>query len=149
MQIMPHGGWCCGVNHLRGFGRPTDPAYQYTQVVLRGKRHVYDSVAGRYTGTEDDPSKDHIDWSSKEREGVTREAAFDEAVTTFTAGLLEVVLTDKCLSHPSHGKFWANKLKAAGFKLVSRFTNPKSGNVCNVFHLYKKPPVEGNPPNWE
>lgn len=50
--------------------------------------------------------------------------------------LVEVVLTNaQCRRNPNHPK-WLQEL---GFKLVSRFKNPNSGNICNVFHYNKAP----------
>ena len=33
----------------------------------------------------------------------------------------------------------APALRATGFKLVTRFKNPNSGNICNVFHRNQTP----------
>ena len=50
--------------------------------------------------------------------------------------LLEVVLTNRqCAAHPDLPVM----LQEEGFKLVSRFSNPNSGNICNVFHYNKHP----------
>jgi hypothetical protein len=50
--------------------------------------------------------------------------------------LLEVVLTNKqCRQHPNLPVM----LQEEGFKLVNRFLNPNSGNICNVFHYNKSP----------
>lgn len=50
--------------------------------------------------------------------------------------LVEVVLTNRqCKMYPDHPR-WLQEL---GFKVVSRFKNPNSGNICNVFHYNKVP----------
>jgi len=50
--------------------------------------------------------------------------------------VFEVVLTNQqCKNYPDHPK-WLQEL---GFKLVTRFINPNSGNICNVFHYNKYP----------
>lgn len=50
--------------------------------------------------------------------------------------LLEVVLTNnQCRQHPNVPVM----LQEEGFKLVNRFLNPNSGNICNVFHYNKSP----------
>lgn len=88
-----HGGGCCGINHISGFGGGET------------KEHLLALI-----GTE-----------SRRR---TRSM------------ILEVVLTNgQCKQYPNHPK-WLQEL---GFKLVSRFCNPNSGNICNVFHYNKYP----------
>jgi hypothetical protein len=50
--------------------------------------------------------------------------------------LLEVVLTNtQCRQYPN----LPIMLQEEGFKLVNRFLNPNSGNICNVFHYNKSP----------
>lgn len=50
--------------------------------------------------------------------------------------LVEAVLTNGQLNaNPELGKI----LDETGFKLVSRFQNPNSNNICNVFHYNKAP----------
>lgn len=50
--------------------------------------------------------------------------------------LLEVVLTNnQCRRYPDLPVM----LQEEGFKLVNRFLNPNSGNICNVFHYNKSP----------
>ena len=50
--------------------------------------------------------------------------------------LLEIVLTNRqCTRRPELPVMIQRK----GFKLVSRFLNPNSGNICNVFHYNRRP----------
>ena len=50
--------------------------------------------------------------------------------------LIEVVLTNgQCRSSPRLPVM----LQEVGFKLVNRFRNPNTGNICNVFHYNKSP----------
>lgn len=44
--------------------------------------------------------------------------------------LIEIVLTDNQLTYPN----LRSVIERANFRLVSRFKNPNSGNICNVFH---------------
>lgn len=47
--------------------------------------------------------------------------------------LVEAVLTNaQC--NQNHLRHIPEALQRIGFKLVSRFKNPNSGNICNVFH---------------
>lgn len=49
--------------------------------------------------------------------------------------MLEVVLTDGQL----RGNRLSRMLVTSGFKLVYRFRNANSGNICNVFHRHNAP----------
>lgn len=50
--------------------------------------------------------------------------------------LVEVILTNRqCKELPNVPKW----LQEIGFKLVNRFKNPNSGNICNVFHYNSSP----------
>lgn len=53
--------------------------------------------------------------------------------------LTEIVLTDEQMG--SMPKL-LQSMKELGFRRVSRFLNPNSGNVCNVFHSHKEPIVK-------
>lgn len=47
---------------------------------------------------------------------------------------VEAIITNRqCRYHPS----LPINLQKAGFRLVSRFNNPNTGNICNVFHYTK------------
>lgn len=48
-------------------------------------------------------------------------------------GIIEAVLTNKQCNATST-RHIPEALQRIGFKLVSRFKNPNSGNICNVFH---------------
>lgn len=48
-------------------------------------------------------------------------------------GLIEAVLTNSQCNSPGT-RHIPEALQRIGFKLVSRFKNPNSGNICNVFH---------------
>lgn len=88
-----HGGRCCGINHISGFGAATT------------KQDIVNALANT---------------RQYERRGQ----------------LVEAVLTNRQLnSNPHLGQI----LDETGFKLVSRFQNPNSGNICNVFHYNKAP----------
>lgn len=50
--------------------------------------------------------------------------------------LVEIVLTNRqCANRPELPVMIQKK----GFKLVNRFLNPNSGNICNVFHYNRRP----------
>lgn len=92
-SISDHGGACCGIRHLVGFG-PYDTA------------------------------EDILVQLAKTRQGDDK------------GMLVEAVVTNSQLNRYRN---IAPALRDAGFKLVTRFKNPNSGNVCNVFHYNKVP----------
>lgn len=51
--------------------------------------------------------------------------------------LIEAVLTNSQLK--KNNEYLKKVMKEAGFKKVSSFCNPNSGNICNVFHYNKCP----------
>lgn len=55
--------------------------------------------------------------------------AFDE--NHGSAGLVEIVLTDSQLQQG-----WLRVIQKRGFKRVSRFRNPNTDNICNVYHQF-------------
>lgn len=55
------------------------------------------------------------------------------------AGVVEVVLTNR-QCREARTQHIPEILQRVGFKLVSRFKNPNSGNICNVFHYNQKDP---------
>lgn len=117
MQMRNHGGSCCGIRHLVGFG-PWDD--------LVNARSVFNSRTHRY-----------------ETKGESRLEAFNgfmKKLDSRTAGyqsnrgtrgkLVECVVTDGQIERTPT---IPGMLKKAGFRLVSRFDN-SSGDMCNVFH---------------
>jgi hypothetical protein len=81
------------------------------------------------------------------------QAALDRYLVTGNNNrLCEAVLTDNQCNR--NGGQWPRVLRRMGFKLVARFRNSNSGNVCNVFHKINKPlslepeniPFEWGPP---
>lgn len=48
-------------------------------------------------------------------------------------GIIEAVMTNAQCRSRATGHI-PEALQRIGFKLVSRFKNPNSGNICNVFH---------------
>lgn len=54
-------------------------------------------------------------------------------------GIIEAVLTNAQCNNPRTSHI-PEALQKVGFRLVSRFKNPNSGNICNVFHYNQKAP---------
>lgn len=98
-----HGGGCCGINHIRGFGGGGMGGYHRVGV----------------------PTREEL-----------REMMRPGNMAANRGMLLEVVLTNnQCRQNPNVPIM----LQEEGFKLVNRFLNPNSGNICNVFHYNKSP----------
>lgn len=75
-----------------------------------------------------------VGWSLNNDRGRIYEKIKDDKAATPVGRLLEVVVTDgQLISQPNLGP----ALAAEEFRLVSRFMNDNSGNVCNVFHYIR------------
>jgi len=111
-----HGGGCCGIKHLRGFGG--------------SDAGVLETVKRRLTKT-----RGRVRW-----EGTT---LFREESGAAPEGkIIEVVLTDGQVKDKPLTCAW---LKKFGFKLVHRFYN-STGSMCNVLHYcHGTRPSEGSP----
>jgi hypothetical protein len=144
-----HGGGCCGVRHLFGFGHPNvnwkerlrDQGYPTQQALenaaaaqIRGQPIVASNAAYSL------PVAD------------TQAAEFEkmmEYLNTpshgFSSKCIEVVFTDwQFNSYPA----WPKLLKDAGFEFKTRFCNNGS-SWCNVFHKVVDSKYEDkNPPKW-
>lgn len=106
-----HGGGCCGVKHLSNFSS-TYRAY-LTHPKNGIPRYISIPISAELI-----------------KDAVSKTTQFQ------TQGILvEAVLTNTQLKDP----VVAEAIQDAGFKLVSRFKNPNSGNICNVFHYNQVP----------
>lgn len=102
-----HGGRCCGVSHLFGFGqRPLNEV---------GPNGPNNTVARL-----DEELELFRTWEG--------ERDYENEEERIRAGLVEVILTDAQMVA------WAPILKERRFRLVTRFFNSNSGNHCNVLH---------------
>lgn len=118
MQMSYHGGGCCGMRHIKGFVKPTQPNVIWEE----GRpRDDIDKATGRQFTVEE----------AFERcfEKLEKELYYED----YGSKCVEVVLTDLQLSTSRGGGIWLTKLKERGFKLVNRFQNT-TGAYCNVFH---------------
>jgi len=125
MQLRSHGGSCCGIRHLSGFGA-------WGTKVNAG----YNSLGRRYeTKTRLELFKGFM----KQLEGS------DFTTNRGAEGkLVEVVVTDSQVrSNPDI----PSVLKAYGFKFVTRFNN-SSGGMCNVFHKTTGKCGDHEVPSW-
>lgn len=149
MQLRYHGGGCCGVRHLIGFG---DPVLDYRKYFFEGEAYkttkytdtqrnkmILDSVRG-------DPQQGMpilynapvADTHLQEFENIMEWSAANMVHKT-----IEVILNDNQVrSYP----LWVEKLKEHGFELKLRFYN-NNNSWCNVFHKsFAK--TDDNTPKW-
>lgn len=120
MRLSNHGGSCCGIKHIHGFGNSDDA------VLRQIKRSLTRTPGGK-----------RVKWDG--------ETLFEERSGTNPEGkIIEVVLTDgQIRSHPRTCAW----LKKFGFKLVHRFDN-RTGSMCNVLHYcHSTQPNESSP--WQ
>lgn len=121
MRIVSHGGKCCGILHIFGFG--TNPDGQHPQVDDNGVRQHDDDGLGLYDGTYLSKLDEILDMFN------TRNFALPR--------LIEVTLV-------SNQRVWYPILEERGFRLAYEFHNGNTGNIVKVFHLYKRPNDGGN-----
>jgi len=92
-MLRGHGGGCCGINYMSGFGLAT----------------TADEIRALLAQTRQQQTR-----------GILVEA---------------VVTNGQLQAYPNVGR----ALKETGFNLATRFQNPHSSNICNVFHYNRVP----------
>ncbi len=106
VNLLNHGGYCCGMRHIQGFN-----GYDRNRDVPRP-----------------------IPYSPRTETGYERlkRLVFSCNQRGAASGrLIEVVLTNQqCRSNPQ----LLQDLKEIGFDLVNRFRNANSRSICNIFH---------------
>jgi hypothetical protein len=121
MNLSQHGGNCCGVRHLWGFGGPTSRVF-----------NGYSSRTGkpRYTTflTQFKKKLAEVGPNTENNRGK----------------LVEVILTDGQITSSPR---WIKELKDRDFRLVSRFHN-STGGWCNVFHKCTGNCRDDKVPDW-
>lgn len=109
-----HGGECCGITHIHNI---------HGNNFREGDMESLKAKIIKYVEEFIDENMGFYDPEYPEDEG------WKEPVERFNR-LFEMVLTDQQL----YEQGWAKPLKDFGFKLVSRFRNDNSDNICNVLH---------------
>lgn len=120
MQVLNHGGHCCGVKHIIGF--PARPDYQCWALT---ERTVYQG-AGREM---DNPAKDFYPGPAPAEPGTIRLDRLLEYIDKKKTGhLVEVILSSYVSSH------WKTTLEERGFVLVTKFKNSNTDMDLHVYH---------------
>ena len=107
MYTNDHGGSCCGITHLIEFAyRPSE---NHFKALKEETKEITDNLIDRWNeGHCDDEENICDEW----------EGPYGHCI--------EAVLTDAQL------KEWGCEMKKQGWKLVFRFLNDNSNNICNL-----------------
>lgn len=147
MELVFHGGKCCGIKTIYGFSCPPDhnlPARQKTV-------HENEDQHGRHV-------RSNLSFFAEEAPVETGAARLDRLLAYADeyrpSGIIEAVLAQ----HPSHDDpantnkygmaqkdIWEETLLSRGFFLVNHNKNSNTGNTCYVYHRNstdKKPKKE-------
>lgn len=128
MQLLEHGGGCCGVRHIRGFQRsPANRGYASYGPPLPGGG----SYIGGFTPNNLALGPELLDALLAE---FYRRYQEEEGGSS---RLIEAILTDA-----QEAAGWRAEIERRGFVRTIRFLNRNTGNFCNIYYLYRH--REGN-----
>jgi hypothetical protein len=129
IRIQTHGGRCCGIKTIHGFGgHPND----YVGAKKKQPRHQYTDIYGHSV------SKNYNfyrDARPKETYLERFKAYLEYLKEERPSGLVEVTMTGCQLDY----RGWQKVLEDHGFKEVTKFYNSNSGDHVYVFHLVYGP----------
>lgn len=142
MQLVSHGGNCCGIKTIYGFMPSPE-----TDI---GPLEKFGHSDGDADGTMQ-PLTRFFHESAPKESGLKRLKRYIDYLSERRPdGLLEIALVEKVRYRvPTSGPFWHAQeewfpvVEKLGFKMVSRFCNSNSGNVVRVYHLRfgEEPPL--------
>lgn len=122
MYTENHGGHCCGITHLVEFSY--HPSENHFKALKEETKEITDNLIESWNdANHDDEKSNYGEW----------EGLYGHCI--------EAVLTDTQL------KEWGREMKKQGWKLVFRFLNNNSHNVCNLLVKSDKEIVD-TPPFW-
>jgi hypothetical protein len=125
LHLTAHGGHCCGIKHIHGFG--TSPSYSEPEikapsVQTSGQPYRFDLLKNKYG--------DKLADSIPEETKIERLDRILKYITdNWRKGIVEVVLTN------GQAGVWEESLFERGFKKVTSCRNSNSANIINVYHL--------------
>jgi hypothetical protein len=134
MRLYHHGGKCCGIKIIEGFGiNPTgnvDPNHDTNPVPdVRG---MINSVTD---GTLPCMGKEFfLDEAPRETYIQRLDRLINFAIKKRSGGLLEAVLATASCPCCNQVAVWGPILEERGFTPVTTFYNSNSGNKCTVYH---------------
>lgn len=129
MQLVFHGGKCCGIKTVYCMG--TDPAVSQPSLEKMARRNNRDQTYGDVSSdmrffTDSAPEE-----SGKDR--LQRYITFMER--NRPRNVLEVVLCESSDHEWQDQSAWVPTLQELGFKMVNRHSNSNSGNFIQIWHL--------------
>lgn len=135
LKIQTHGGRCCGIKTIHGFGAgPTQRLGPKKAQKFNDCTDIYGHSVHR-----------NYNWYRPKRPKETYLERFEEYIRYIKQyrpkGLIEVTMTNSQLDGTSYDYCnptqyaWLPVLEKHGFKLVSKFKNSNTEGIVNVFHL--------------
>lgn len=127
LTLRAHGGGCCGMAHIHGFGSSTnrqEPPIPAAVPQEAGLAYKY-----QFIGRDGEKITDRLDYL------IQRHRSFN-----CLNGVLEVVL------NWGQNAVWEKELTSRGFKRVNQFKNSNSYNTILVYHLKTEEYVAPKPP---
>jgi len=133
MQLVFHGGKCCGIKTIYGLGYgPNAPTAIQPALEALPKRDDRDQCGW------DCSSEDRFFHEEAPKESATDrlDRYIDYMKRRRPCNIVEIVIAIRNDNFDwSCQRFWPDVLKEKGFKEVNRHLNSNSGNTCAVFHL--------------
>jgi hypothetical protein len=151
MQMVAHGGHCCGIRTIFGFGVFNQTNFnQFFRVFSDFRDGIQDWTSSVYRPALNENGQHMVDHMGRALlfyggtpgnfQGVEIR---DHDRRFYNNRLIEIVLTDGQLMNTGVNVLvnnqgcgsWLQALSALGFRPVSRFRNSNSGRYCTVFHF--------------
>lgn len=131
LHLVSHGGHCCGIKTIWGFGADPDDMAMAVKRVVTAKEATNAAIARLCMTNVDlpqEPGRDRL------------KRYVDYAVKAWPGHLLEVAIVVKNAPHLAYSsqKAWIPILEDLGFKKVNEFKNSNTTNTVGVFHLIIK-----------
>lgn len=129
MQLVFHGGKCCGIKTVYCMGTSPDEKHEALEKLARrnNRDQTYGDVSSDMRFFTDDAPEE----SGKDR--LKRYITFMER--NRPRNVLEVVLCEFSRCEWQDQTAWVPTLEELGFKLVNRHSNSNSGNFIQIWHL--------------
>lgn len=141
MQLLFHGGLCCGIKTIQGFDDPESKLYPVEKLTVNDN----DQSGGRQTG----PS---VSFFTDEAPQETVEERFVRLIEFCKRrrpqGMIELVLAgnvwvDVRSKRKMMNDVWQPIVEKHGFKCVAQAKNINTSNICYVYYLeYETKPVK-------
>lgn len=125
MHFRTHGGRCCGIRQIFGFGQHPETLLYTRNVTDIANINLYDLP---FAVSEKFPEKEPAETALQK---LDRYIAYNDKL--YPSGVLEAVLAESQY-HWLDQKVWMPLLEARGFELVTSNRNSNSGNIIHIYH---------------